>query len=78
LDKWAEEFEPNMPVEFAGDMYFRNPIRDKPEMVVYFAWCAKEGEDLHKGYEYLDRIRSLPGNATGGVTESKLSASINA
>lgn len=73
LDKWAAEFESNMPVEFAGDMYFRNPLTDKPEMVVYFTWCAKDGEDLQKGYEYLEKVRSLPGKATGSVTESELS-----
>ncbi|OIW32368.1 FAD-binding domain-containing protein [Coniochaeta ligniaria NRRL 30616] len=77
LDKWAEEFEPNMPVEFAGDMYFRNPIRDKPEMVIYFAWCAREGEDLQKGYEYLERIRSLPGKATGSVAETDFSTPLS-
>lgn len=71
LDRWAGEFEPDLPVEFAGDMYFRNPVRDNPEMVVYFAWCAKEGESLQKGYEYLERLRSLASRTTGTVTESE-------
>ncbi|KAB5576581.1 hypothetical protein GE09DRAFT_1096370 [Coniochaeta sp. 2T2.1] len=71
LERWAEEFEGDLPEEFAGDMYFRNPVRDKPEWVVFFFWCAKEGEGLEKGYEYLEKIKSLPGKATANVTESE-------
>lgn len=61
LAEWVDNIEPNFPTEFAGDVYFRNPVLDKPEMIIFFAWCAKEGEDLKKGWDYFDKLKSLPG-----------------
>jgi hypothetical protein len=72
LTEWAEKIEPNLPVEFAGDMYFRNPNPSQPELCLYFAWSAKQGEDLTKGYEFLDKLKSLPGKFAGGVSERKI------
>lgn len=61
LAEWASSIEPNLPEEFTGDIYFRNDILETPEMNVLFAWCAKEGDDLQKGWSYFDKIKSLPG-----------------
>ncbi|KAJ6440204.1 FAD/FMN-containing dehydrogenase [Purpureocillium lavendulum] len=71
---WAERFEANLPIEFAGDIYLRNPTIDRPEMTFFFAWCAKPGEDIELGYEFLDRMRSLPGSATERISEVDLAS----
>lgn len=61
LAEWTSNIEPNLPEEFAGDIYFRNNNLETPEMNVLFAWSAKEGEDLQKGWNYFEKIKSLPG-----------------
>lgn len=61
LDEWTSSIEPNLPEELTGDIYFRNDILETPEMNVLFAWCAKEGDDLQKGWNYFEKIKSLPG-----------------
>ncbi|UKZ74564.1 hypothetical protein TrVFT333_002234 [Trichoderma virens FT-333] len=70
LDEWANNIEPNLPDEFGGDLYFRNIVLDQPEMTIFFAWCAKEGEDIQKGWDYLEKIKSLPGVVVQHIAES--------
>ncbi|KAK4064181.1 CAZyme family AA7 [Trichoderma aggressivum f. europaeum] len=70
LDEWANNIEPNLPDEFGGELYFRNPVLDSPEMIIFFAWCAKEGEDLQKGWDYFDKMKSLPGAEVQRIAES--------
>ncbi|RFU80049.1 6-hydroxy-d-nicotine oxidase [Trichoderma arundinaceum] len=76
LDEWAKNIEPNLPEEFAGDLYFRNPVLDKPEMVIFFAWCAKQGEDLQKGWEYFEKLKSLRGATVVRIAESDFASHI--
>lgn len=71
LTKWADEIEPNLPVEFAGDLYIRNPVLQTPEICFYFAWCAKQDDDLSQGYEFLETMKSLSEKWLGNVSESK-------
>ncbi|PKK51463.1 hypothetical protein CI102_4660 [Trichoderma harzianum] len=70
LDEWANNIEPNLPDEFGGEVYFRNPVLDSPEMIIFFAWCAKEGEDIQKGWDYFEKIKSLPGAEVQRIAES--------
>ncbi|KAL7916665.1 major facilitator superfamily domain-containing protein [Trichoderma velutinum] len=72
LDEWANNVEPNLPEEFGGEMYFRNPVLDNPEMIIFFAWCAKEGEDIKKGWDYFEKIKSLPGAEVQRIAESSV------
>ncbi|KAL6874442.1 hypothetical protein HDV57DRAFT_523891 [Trichoderma longibrachiatum] len=76
LDRWANDIEPNLPQEMAGDLYFRNPTLNKPEMIIFFAWCAKEGDDLQKGWEYFDMMKSLPGALVQRIAESDFASYI--
>jgi hypothetical protein len=69
FDEWTNNIEPNLPDELAGDIYFRNIILDEPEMIIYFAWCAKQGEDLQKGWDYFDKMKSLPGAVVVRIAE---------
>lgn len=69
LDEWANNIEPNLPDEFGGEVYFRNPVLDSPEMIIFFAWCAKEGEDIQRGWKYLEKIKSLPGAEVQRIAE---------
>lgn len=71
LTKWADEIEPNLPVEFAGDLYIRNPVLQTPEICFYFAWCAKQDDDLSQGYEFLETMKSLSDKWLGNISESK-------
>ncbi|KAL6796200.1 hypothetical protein GGI42DRAFT_96506 [Trichoderma sp. SZMC 28013] len=70
LDEWANNIEPNLPDEFGGELYFRNPVLDNPEMTIFFAWCAKEGEDMQKGWDYFDKMKALPGAQVQRIAES--------
>ncbi|KAL7954545.1 hypothetical protein V8C34DRAFT_319742 [Trichoderma compactum] len=70
LGEWANNIEPNLPGEFGGEVYFRNPVLGNPEMIIFFAWCAKEGEDIQKGWDYFDKIKSLPGAEVQRIAES--------
>ena len=72
LDRWANYIEPNLPQELAGELYFRNPKLDNPEMIIFFAWCAKEGDDLTKGWEYFNMMKSLPGATVQRIAECEL------
>ncbi|KAL7940984.1 major facilitator superfamily domain-containing protein [Trichoderma barbatum] len=72
LEEWANNIEPNLPEKFGGEIYFRNPVLDKPLMVIFFAWCAKEGEDIQEGWDYFERIKSLPGAAVQRIAESSV------
>ncbi|KAJ4865516.1 FAD binding domain-containing protein [Trichoderma breve] len=76
LDKWANNIEPNLPDEFGGEVYFRNPVLDSPEMIIFFAWCAKEGEDIQKGWDYFEKIKSLPGAEVQRIAESDFATHI--
>ncbi|KAL6857305.1 major facilitator superfamily domain-containing protein [Trichoderma novae-zelandiae] len=69
LDRWTHEIEPTLPQEIAGELYFRNPTLNKPEMIIFFAWCAKQGDDLKKGWEYFDMMKSLPGAVVQRISE---------
>ncbi|KAK4080990.1 CAZyme family AA7 [Trichoderma harzianum] len=69
LDEWANNIEPNLPDEFGGEVYFRNPVLDSPEMIIFFSWCAKEGEDIQKGWDYFEKIKSLPGAEVQRIAE---------
>lgn len=71
LTEWSDKIEPDLPTEFAGDLYIRNPNPLNPEVCFYFAWCAKPGDDLAKGYLFLDKMKSLSGALAGNVSESK-------
>lgn len=72
MNEWAENFEPSLPHEYTGDVYIRNPVPESPELVLFFAWCPKEGERLDAGYAYLERLKALPGTPAYKVGESKL------
>jgi hypothetical protein len=69
LAEWANHIEPNLPEELAGDIYFRNNVLETPEMNILFAWCAKEGDDLQKGWEHSEKIKSLPGGEVTRIGE---------
>ncbi|PNP43601.1 hypothetical protein TGAMA5MH_04573 [Trichoderma gamsii] len=70
MAEWAKNIEPNLPEELAGDIYFRNNVLELPEMNILFAWCAKEGDDLKKGWEHFEKIKSLPGADVVRIGES--------
>ncbi|KAK1255619.1 hypothetical protein MKX07_007878 [Trichoderma sp. CBMAI-0711] len=76
LDRWANDIEPNLPDEIAGELYFRNPTLTKPQMIIFFAWCAKEGDDLQKGWEYFQMMKSLPGAVVQRISESDFASYI--
>ena len=71
LTEWAENIEPNLPTQFTGDMYIRNADVNDPEICLYFAWCAKPGEDSTEGYKFLDKIKSLSPGLVGKASESR-------
>ncbi|KAH0497615.1 hypothetical protein TgHK011_004908 [Trichoderma gracile] len=76
LNRWVNDIEPNLPDEIAGELYFRNPTLTKPQMIIFFAWCAKEGDDLTKGWEYFDMMKSLPGAVVQRIAESDFASYI--
>ncbi|KAM0252764.1 hypothetical protein ACHAQJ_007602 [Trichoderma viride] len=74
--EWINNIEPNLPDEIAGDLYFRNIVLDKPEMLICFGWCAKQGDDLQKGWDYFDKMKSLPGAVVVRIAESDFASYI--